>query len=199
MSRGFNKKEKQFIRSSLIEQGKSLFSKYGFQKTSILEITKNVGIAQGTFYNFFNSKEELYFIILELEEEKIKKQFFQVNIFKENEPKIAIKKLLHKMIETVETNPFIHELYFGDNLKRMIRKISPESLKNHFKNDVSDLVPLIELWKNEGIILKKRPEVIAGVLRSLFILTLNQKEIGESIYEETIELYIDLIVDGIVR
>ena len=82
MSRGFNEREKQVITNSLIEQGRILFSKLGFQKTSILEITKNVGIAQGTFYKFFNSKEELYFVILEMEEEKIKEQFANVDIFK---------------------------------------------------------------------------------------------------------------------
>ena len=31
-------------------------------------ITNTAGIAQGTFYNFFDSKEELYFEILEQEE-----------------------------------------------------------------------------------------------------------------------------------
>jgi len=199
MSRGFNKNEKKFIRSTLIKQGKILFSRYGFQKTSIHELTKSVGIAQGTFYNFFNSKEELYFAILELEEEKIKEQLAQVNLFKENEPKKAIKQILRELIKTIETNPLIRELYFGDNLKKLLRKLPPESLEKHFKKDASALVPLIEIWKSEGIILKENPEIIAGVLRSLFVLTLNQKEIGEAIYEETIELFIDLIVDGIVK
>src|SRR5690625_72050 len=128
MSRRFNKNQKKFIRNSLIEQGKMLFTQYGFQKTSIHEITKNVGIAQGTFYNFFDSKEELYFVILELEEEKIKKQLIKVEIFKEHEPKKAIKQILRKLIETVETNPLIRELYFGNNLKNMMRKLSSEAL-----------------------------------------------------------------------
>ncbi len=61
MTRSFNDDEKQFIYTALIDQGKELFSQFGFKKTSILEITKRTGIAQGTFYNFFASKEELYF------------------------------------------------------------------------------------------------------------------------------------------
>src|SRR5690625_5812047 len=85
MARGFNSKEKQAIRLSLIEYGRELFSKLGFQKTSILDITKNVGIAQGTFYKFFSSKEELYFVILEMEEQKLREQFMVTDIFRSEE------------------------------------------------------------------------------------------------------------------
>jgi|SRR5690625_3643119 len=198
MSRRFNKNQKKFIRNSLIEQGKILFRQYGFQKTSIHEITKSVGIAQGTFYNFFDSKEELYFIILEHEEEKIKKQLTQIDMLKEHDPKEAIKQVLRDLIKTVETNPLIRELYFGNNMKNILRKLPSETLDKHIQNDASALEPLIEMWKNEGIILKKSPEIIAGILRSLFVLTLHQNEIGEAIYEETLDLFIELIVDGIV-
>lgn len=199
MSRGFNKNEKQFITDSLIEQGRILFSKFGFQKTSILEITKSVGIAQGTFYNFFASKEELYFSILEIEEKVIQEQLTHVDIFKDNQPKKAIKNTLKQMIKTIETNPLIRELYFGNNMETMLRKLPAQSLEDHFKNDTDSLLPLIHKLKSEGIILKESPEIIAGVLRSLFILTLHQQEIGVTIYEDTIELFIDLIVDGLIK
>lgn len=199
MSRGFNKHEKQFITNSLIEQGKILFSKFGFQKTSILEITKNVGIASGTFYKFFNSKEELYFVILEMEEKKIKEQLANVDIFKENQPKKALKSILKQMIDTIETNPLIRELYFGSTMEDMLRKLPPETLEKHFNNDSASLLPLIEKLKIEGVIIEEKPEIIAGVLCSLFVLTLHQKEIGVEVYQETIELFIDLIVERLVK
>lgn len=199
MSRGFNEHEKQVIRNSLIEQGKLLFSKMGFRKTSILEITKNVGVAQGTFYKFFNSKEELYFVILEMEEEKIKEQFAYVDIFKDNQPKNAMKSILRQMITTIEENPFIRELYFGSNMENMLNKLSPELLEKHFKNDSISFFPLIEALKNAGFIIEKDPETIASVIRSLFLLTLHKKEIGVNVYLDTMELFIDLVVDGLIK
>lgn len=199
MSRGFNEHEKEFIKNALIEQGKILFGKFGFQKTSILEITKSVGIAQGTFYNFFKSKEELYFFILEMEEKEIKEQFASIDIFEKNEPKKEIKSILRNMMQTVETNPLIRDLYFGDNMEILLKKLPPESLEKHFKNDADSLLPLLEKWKSEGIILEVNPEIIAGVLRSLFVLTLHQKEIGEEVYQETMDLFIDLTVDGLFK
>lgn len=199
LSRGFNSYEKQIIRNSLIEQGKFLFSKYGFQKTSIREITKDVGIAQGTFYSFFKSKEELYFVILESEEKGIREQLFNVEKFKEQQPKKVIKDILHQMIYIIETNPLIRQLFLGTNMEDMLRKLPPDLLEKHFRNDSTSLITIIETWRSEGVIFKENPEVIAGVLRSLFVLTLHQHEIGETVYRETVEVLINLIVDGLFK
>lgn len=199
LSRGFNSYEKQMIRNSLIEQGKFLFSKYGFQKTSIREITKDVGIAQGTFYSFFKSKEELYFVILESEEKGIREQLFNVEKFKEQQPKKVIKDILHQMIYIIETNPLIRQLFLGTNMEDMLRKLPPDLLEKHFRNDSTSLITIIETWRSEGVIFKENPEVIAGVLRSLFVLTLHQHEIGETVYRETVEVLINLIVDGLFK
>lgn len=40
-----------------MEAGTGLIRQYGMKRMSIEELTKKVGIAQGTFYNFFKSKE----------------------------------------------------------------------------------------------------------------------------------------------
>lgn len=199
MARGFNEKEKNLITQALIEQGKKLFSQYGFHKTSIREITQRVGIAQGTFYKFFQSKEALYFTILEQEEEKIKKQLAQIDFFQDNTPKEAIKQTLLLLIKTVEANPLIRDLYFGNHLQQILKKLPPETLEKHFNQDTDSLTLFIDQWKKEGITITQDPEIVAGIFRSLFLLTLHQQEIGANIYEDTIEVLIDLIVDGIVQ
>src|SRR5690625_1925419 len=107
MARSFNDDEKQYIYAALIEQGRELFNQFGFKKTSIMEITKSTEIAQGTFYNYFASKEELYFVINEQEVKKLKEQFVQIEIFEEKQPKEAIKHILKKVIQTIEKNPLI--------------------------------------------------------------------------------------------
>lgn len=199
MPRGFSDHEKNVITSSLIEQGRILFSQFGLQKTSIIEITKNVGIAPGSFYKFFNSKEELYFEILEIEEKHIKEQLFRIDISKENKPKKAIKNLFIQMINIVETNPLIRQLYVENNMEGLLRKLPEGTLERHFNNDSATLTPLIEKWKAEGILLEQDPEIISGMLRSLFLLTLHKKEIGETIYRETIERFTALIVDDLFK
>lgn len=199
MSKGFNEQERQSIHNALIEQGRELFAKFGFQKTSILDITKSVGIAQGTFYKFFDSKDELFFIVLELEESNIKEQVLKLDVFKHHEPREAIKVILRHMVQTIEQNPLIRELYFNSNLEKISTKLSPQLLEKHFSHDSNSFLPVIEILKAAGYKIEEKPEVIAGVLRSLFLLTFHDKEIGKNVYNDTINLFINLIVDGLVK
>lgn len=199
MARGFNSKEKQAIRLSLIEQGRELFNKFGFQKTSIFDITKNVGIAQGTFYKFFHSKEELYFVILEIEEQKLREQFTAVDIFTEKAPKQAMKNILRQMIETIEENALIRELFIGNTMVHIVKNISSELLDEHYQNDSFAIEPLLERLKQAGFIVEKEPEIVASILRSFFLLTLHKKEIGKDVFDETMDVFIDLIIDGLVK
>ena len=50
---GISKKEK------IIEVGEKLFLEKGFPNTSVDDITNALGIAKGSFYTYFSSKEEL--------------------------------------------------------------------------------------------------------------------------------------------
>ncbi|BAL80220.1 TetR/AcrR family transcriptional regulator [Caldisericum exile] len=50
---GINKKEQ------IIEVGEKLFLEKGFPNTSVEDITNALGIAKGSFYTYFSSKEEL--------------------------------------------------------------------------------------------------------------------------------------------
>jgi len=68
MTRSFSDAEKRDITKQLLSRGKELFERYGLKKTSVEELTRAVGIGQGSFYIFFDSKEELFFEILDAEE-----------------------------------------------------------------------------------------------------------------------------------
>lgn len=198
MPKGFNENEKQKINEMILTEGRKLFSSYGLKKTSIKDITSAVGIAQGSFYIFFNSKEALYFAILEQEEQKIKEHFIDSNLTKAQSPKKALKELLHKALQLVEENVFIRQIYLDNNMEAILRKLPKEALEEHFQKDSDSLLPLIHKWQNEGIILQKDPDVIAGIFRSLFLLTLHKEQIGAAVYHPTLEFLINQIVDGMV-
>jgi AcrR family transcriptional regulator len=48
------------IRRLLLETGRSEFEAKGFGKTTVSEITNKAGVAKGTFFLYFRSKESLY-------------------------------------------------------------------------------------------------------------------------------------------
>ncbi|WP_179133947.1 TetR/AcrR family transcriptional regulator [Halobacillus massiliensis] len=198
MPRGFNQKEKEKIKETLINEGKQLFSRYGLKKTSVNELTKAAGIAPGSFYTFFTSKEELYFEILEEEEEMIKKEFVQFELPKGEGARQAIKDLILQTFTMIDEHPMFSQFYFENDHAALVRKLPEEKLEAHFNKDSDTLSLLTSKWKEEGILKDIDDDVLAGLFRGLFCLSLHKKEIGESVYPQSIDLLAGLIVDGLV-
>ena len=198
MPKTFTGKEKEIIRKTLISNGKELFSKYGLKKTSITELTNAAGIAQGTFYNFFDSKEELYFEILELEESDSAE--YLENIVKSSKSaKEIIKKIIKCTFNLFERNQFLRRIFESQDYDLMLRKLPQKKLENHQKNDTLRVLNTIMSMKQKDELIDTPPEVIAGLLRGITILSFHQDEIGRDIYPEVVELLADIVADGLVK
>jgi TetR/AcrR family transcriptional regulator, fatty acid metabolism regulator protein len=53
--------EKILKRQAIIEAGIEVFGKKSFQNASISEIAERAGVAEGTIYQYFKNKEDLFF------------------------------------------------------------------------------------------------------------------------------------------
>lgn len=58
MPTGFTNDEQLKIKEDLFQAGIKLIRKYGVQRTTVDKLTKECGIAKGSFYLFYSSKEE---------------------------------------------------------------------------------------------------------------------------------------------
>ncbi|MDP5273267.1 TetR/AcrR family transcriptional regulator [Chengkuizengella axinellae] len=196
--RAFNEQEKDHIRETLIDRGRELFGTLGIKKTSISDLTKAVGIAQGSFYLFYKTKEELFFEILEREEEQIKKVLFSEIQFKPL-TKELFKHFLLRSLEVIGNNPIIRRVQHGNEFTLMLRKLPKETIEQHIKKDAVDAFPMLKMWQQQGRLIERDSEVIVGVLRSFVLMSLHKQEIGEDIYDETILLVAESIADKIVK
>lgn len=199
LARGFSKREREIINEQLLEKGKELFSTYGIRKTRIKDLTDAVGIAQGSFYNFYNSKEELFFTILEREEEKIKKRYLDGGILTGDIDSSKLKEFFLSAFKLFDNNTFLSNIYKEGEYEYLVRKLPEERINQHIAADTAILDPLIKKWQSEDKIINKSPEVISALFRGIFTLTLHKKEIGEEVYPEMIELLVELLVNGLFR
>lgn len=55
----------QRTRESLLKAAAVVFPRLGFLNTRIIDITTEAGTANGSFYNYFSSKEEIFRVIIE--------------------------------------------------------------------------------------------------------------------------------------
>ena len=56
---GKRETNKETNRLKIIESGIEIFSKKGISETTVRDIIRNTGLASGTFYNYFKTKEEV--------------------------------------------------------------------------------------------------------------------------------------------
>ncbi|KUG02451.1 transcriptional regulator, tetr family [hydrocarbon metagenome] len=198
MSKGFSKKEKLMIRKALLDQGKILFGSYGLKKTSIADLTRAVGIAQGSFYKFYDSKEELYFEILENEESNLREKLFMELEPFEDHPREYLKNLLLRSLDMVDDYPLMTQLYLENTMETLVRKLPDDRLIKHFDKDHASFLPFIHKWQAQGILREEKPETITSLVRAVLLLSLHKKEIGEEVYSSTMELLVELLAEGLV-
>ena len=91
------KKIREEMRNTILHKSLLYFARNGFAGTKISDLSKNIGIAQGTIYIYFESKEDLFQEILKIADsnEMIKKMKLLVAM------PIPAKNKIHILSETV--------------------------------------------------------------------------------------------------
>lgn len=57
---GKREQAKEANRAAILEAARALFGELGYSETSVRDIIRRTGLASGTFYNYFRSKEEIF-------------------------------------------------------------------------------------------------------------------------------------------
>lgn len=129
-----DKKEK------IISSAYKLFSKYWYKNTSVDLIVKKTSIAKGTFYLYFDSKDDLYFYIIDY---IIKKAEDHMEYLANNISDIKIR-LVNKLIGWlyfVDSNPIILNLIFNNS-----SYYSPKINYEYVKKRHIDIITKIISW-----------------------------------------------------
>ncbi len=101
----------------LVESAITTFYKKGYSNTVIVDITKNAGVATGTFYLYFANKKSLYIYLLEYYQHEIRKAIAEktanVEGFSKNQ-RIGIKTFFQYAIKHPEAYNIIWESLYID-------------------------------------------------------------------------------------
>ena len=61
-----NKVSKENTRNRIIESAKKLFAEQGYQKTTVIDISRQAGLSEAALYDHFQGKEDLLLTIPDL-------------------------------------------------------------------------------------------------------------------------------------
>ena len=178
----FTEEQNETIRRDLIREARCCGVTAGMRKTSVEQLTEAVGISKGSFYKFYESKEMLFFAVLE----GIHAELYGVADHALSEAnglppsERAAKAVLAVCRRLSDTG----DMVFIENDAKLLLQRLPEDVKNvHYHDDEMHIRQLLEkydLVPNRGI------SLAAATVRGL-ILTVSHKEQIGGLYPQVLE------------
>ncbi len=183
----FSDKDKERIRETLFKTGFERIKKYGCKKVLINEVAEDAGIAKGTFYNFFASKEEFIFEMIRYNRDRNRKKaeefFLRGNPTEERTRQFFLDKYLQEDISIAYIK--------RDDLAWLFRK-NPDKLEQVKSEAISFMGTLLEA------ILDKSPKaqlhVVVNMMNIIADYVVNKDHYFEKTFEPTIAILVDALV-----
>ncbi|MGJ7911080.1 TetR/AcrR family transcriptional regulator [Neobacillus sp. LXY-1] len=151
-----------------------LFSKNGYHKTKISDIVREAGVAQGTFYWYFPSKEAIALEIIQNGQQHILKVVAQGYRQTNGTVQDAVKsseKLFKDLFEFAEENKNLIKLLLnGVEAEASVNNVIKETwvkVEHSFQNNIKRAIEL-------GILPEKDPSLESAFLISLILGTLDR-------------------------
>ena len=195
MVAAFTDEEKEVIKRKLHTVAKECLQRYGVKKTTVDQMAALADISKGSFYNFYPSKEMLFFAVLE------EYQIDVMNHLTEQlgmETKIATNRLVQLLYDFYQDfrYSFMYTIFKNHEMELLIRKLPKEVITNHHLIDdrmVKKIVSRINIRENISV------EIVSALFRTIAMTILHIEEIGEKQFDTTLKLVIQGIVEQITE
>ncbi|HPS89658.1 MAG TPA: TetR/AcrR family transcriptional regulator [Methanosarcina vacuolata] len=199
--RSFTDEEREIIKRKIIDRGKDCFARYGIKKTSIEDLTKDLGIAKSSFYSFFSSKEDLFLQIFKEEREALKDNLLENSFLKyRTEPDKAVRAYLHYLLNIVNNHPVWKKVFIEKEYVELTLFLSSEEkIRNIHRENVAMILPFFEEWADAGLLIDKNARILAETTCAVFSLTRFRNEIGDEDFPKIMDFFIDLLTENIVK
>lgn len=187
-------------RSQILDAAAQVFAQQGFHQTTIRQVAKAAGIADGTIYLYFASKHELLLGILERLNDREQREIdfnqaldsrpsgFIASYFEER-----VGRLMDQMTDLQAALPAV---------------LSDVSLRERYFREIFGPTfelanPVVQLWIDQGILRPAQAELLTRSLSSsilgLVILRMLGDEVATNQWPELARTTINLVLYGILQ
>jgi len=195
MATAFTDKEKEVIRKKLHKAAKECLQRYGVRKTTVDQMVEMVDISKGSFYNFYSSKEMLFFTVLEE---------YQINIINhlaerlEQENQINANQFVQLLYDFYQDfrYSFVFNIFKNHEMELLIRKLPKEVITTHQLLDdrmAEKILSRINIRESVSV------EIVSALFRTIAMSILHIEEIGEKQFDAVLKLLIQGIVGQIIE
>ncbi|MEL7624354.1 MAG: TetR/AcrR family transcriptional regulator [Clostridiales bacterium] len=189
----FDEAGREKLRIQMLENGFQLIKRFGLKKTSVSDVTKASGIATGTFYNFFKTKEEFV---------------YQIILHKREQSKAELAALLGAggMLDRQGFRVFLRTIFFGDN--NIFEYLSQDEVamlyarwpENYMKDSGSGEENTLRIL---NCVANKKPDcdwkVFANFCKAVSIIRYGKENLYSEAYDAMIEEIIETILNYVLE
>lgn len=192
--RVFEPKEKEQLKLTMLEAGFPLLKEYGMTHTTISKITDAAGIAKGTFYHFWNNKEEYLAELIAYHRGKMIPVLISDDVLS-GKKKLGMedaRKYLHALVDE-EISIYPH-LTLEDEAKLFK---NTDTFNPDTKKESAIAMGLLRYLDNvrEDVNLL----LVANMVKLLVITSESREELHEAVYTETVDTLVDTILNLVFR
>ncbi len=190
MAEGIGKREqkKLLAKNKIMETAIELFISQGFQATSVADIMKSAHMGLGTFYNYFESKEELLHCLLDNLAIKLRQRLEELLAQEPSKAEI-LREMVVMTAELVDANRYVLPLFLSAGERQQEGEPQSPAFMNMYLH-------LVRAGQASG---EFRQDVSAEIITEMFH-SLFQAAAFSSLpmsFQENINMKLRLVIDGI--
>ncbi len=191
-----NKAAKENTKSRIIDSAKKLFAEQGYQKTTIVDISRQAGLSEAALYEYFEGKEDLLLTIPDLWVSELIRDL-EEQLFGIKGAFNKLRKYLWWNLRRIEQAPLDAKIVY------LFLKTNSNFMKTEVYSNVkilySYLLDIFEEGKQSG---EMKSDLDPHLARIVFIGTMDHivtrwllKDMSYSLFENLDEIF-DLLVDA---
>lgn len=187
MPKIFSENDYIVIKKKLLEIGLEKLKTQRYKAISLEEVTSEAGIAKGTFYRFFESKEAYFYEVMHLIKENNRIEFKKLVADGCPKKEQVERCLMHRYCE-VKT---VYDYFTPEEMKLIVRKLPNGDSANDSVEFAKELLSYLAHSRNV------KPEVVVNLLNILGMAAMNRGMLHDQEYRTTIGLLVKTVVNYI--
>lgn len=200
MPKAFSPAEKKKIRAQLMVAGLEQFRVSGIRAARIDDICRAVGIAKGSFYNFFLSKEDLFMVTADERDEMHKADMIKMLRDATGTPRQILTRFFDFMLERIETDPVLWIVRDTGEINHLIRKLPPERLTENSRRDREFMLQVAKIFQNRLGLDHADSRTLEGLLTLMLSMSLQGEHLkAAGTHSQTVDLMRDLFLSRLLK
>lgn len=193
MPRAFQDTERDTIRAALKAAGLSRFERAGLRAARVDDICRDVGIAKGSFYAFFDSKEDLFMSIVEDREQVHQDDMFAFLADAAGSARERAGTFFDLIVRKIETDPILNLVIVHDEIAHLTRKLGPERFVKSQERDRAFTGEATRRWRQStGVAVK--PGELLSLMTITLALVAQRGQMAAEHYRAAVALLRDIFV-----